>query len=87
MSRTVWSLVDPHQVDRADVAAGLADRRRHAGERAGRRRDLDAHGQAVGGGRDDRHRAAKCSPAATRDGAASDTLHRMATVKQAQPRI
>ena len=29
------------QVDRPEIAAGLADRRRHLGERAGHRRDLD----------------------------------------------
>ena len=51
---------DPHEVDRAEVAVGLADRCGDLRERPRHGRELDADGEAVGRGRDGgRHLAAK----------------------------
>ena len=51
---------DPHEVDRAEVAVGLADGCGDLRERPRHRRELDANGEAVGRGRvGGRHLAAK----------------------------
>ena len=89
MSRIVCSRGHAHQVDRADLAVGVGDRRRHRGERAGAGGKLDAHRQAVGGRWSGRHETAKgirqdprCGGAKQRSGS---RLGRMVTAKQTKP--
>ena len=75
---------DPHEVDRAEVAVGLADRCGDLRERPRHRRELDADREAVRRGRvGGRHLAAKPIAGPT---IPSDTLLTVATVKQLQPK-